>query len=81
MVRRNKSGSILPVFLSILFVSAPIGLVGCQPEGAGTVKGPETRPSDGSLGRPFGNEPQVPKKKPAADTKKKDAPEAANPRL
>jgi len=57
------------------------GLVGCQPEGTGSIKGPATRPDDGSLGRPLGNAPEIPKKKPATESTKKAAPEAANPRL
>jgi len=54
----------LPVFLvSFAICTASATLSGCQPEGVGTMKPPEgKRPSDSSLGRPFGNAPEIPKK-------------------
>jgi hypothetical protein len=67
--------------LAIAICAGSSGLVGCQPEGTGTIKGPGARPPDGALGRPLGNAPELPKKKPAAESTKKPAPEAANPRL
>jgi hypothetical protein len=80
---KKRLSFILRVSASILLISSPIGMVGCQPEGTGSVKGPATRPPDDALGRPFGNAPQVSKKKPAASTTKKQAveTEVANPRL
>ncbi len=52
--------------ITIAVGSAAFGLVGCQPEGVGTMKPPEgKRPPDSALGRPFGNAPVLPKTKPA----------------
>ena len=67
--------------LAIAVGAGSAGLVGCQPEGTGTIKGPGERPPDGALGRPLGNPPELPKKKPAAEGTKKPIPESANPRL
>ena len=46
-----------------------LGLIGCQPEGTGTVKAPGPRGNDDSLGRPFGNAPEVKKPKKAVPEK------------
>ena len=58
-------------------------LAGCQPEGTGSVKGTAVRPSDGALGRPLGNEPEVKKKKSKAGSESEDSKKASelNPRL
>jgi hypothetical protein len=70
----------------VLFVF-PLVSSGCQPEGVGTMKPPGgVRPSDSSVGRPFGNppDPKLLKKSPAA---KSETPAAdpnvkiVNPRL
>jgi hypothetical protein len=64
-----------------------LGLVGCQPEGTGTVKAPGPRGDDTALGRPFGNAPEVPSAKQAAPAPASKAPapkgtiEPKNPRL
>jgi hypothetical protein len=81
MISSKTCVRITGCFLAIAICSASAGLVGCQPEGTGTVKGPATRGDDGALGRPFGNAPELPKKKPAAESTKKEAPQSANPRL
>jgi len=76
--RRVRVGALS---LAIAFCAGSAGLVGCQPEGTGTIKGPGARPDDGALGRPLGNAPELPKKKPAPEKTKKAIPESANPRL
>ena len=81
IARTRTSHSLVRFLLSTVMIAAPIGLVGCQPEGTGSVKGPATRGSDDALGRPFGNAPEVPKKKPAVDKNKKEVVQPANPRL
>jgi hypothetical protein len=64
----------------VCFSSIP--LAGCQPDGTGSVKAPGgKRGSDDSLGRPFGNAPEIPKKKAPDEKSKKAVPEAANPKL
>jgi hypothetical protein len=57
-----------------------IALAGCQPEGTGSVKAPGPRGDDTNLGRPFGNAPELPKKK-APESTKKEAAQPANSRL
>jgi len=76
--RRVRVGALC---LAIAVGAGTVGLVGCQPEGTGSVKPPAGRPDDGALGRPLGNAPEMPKKKPAAVGTKKAVPETANPRL
>jgi len=67
--------------LTAAMCATPLGLVGCQPEGTGSVKAPGPRGDDSGLGRPFGNAPEIPKKAPAAEKTKKEVPQSANPRL
>jgi hypothetical protein len=67
------------VLLGLVLFVFPLGLSGCQPEGTGTVKGPSDRPADSSLGRPFGNEPEIKKK--AETSKAKEVVQPLNPKL
>jgi hypothetical protein len=80
MINRGKSLRIFACCLA-LGLCAASGLAGCSPEGTGSVKGTPERPPDGALGRPLGNAPELPKKKPAREGTKKDVIEPANPRL
>ena len=84
MIGSTSRVRILSCCLAIAVGSATSGLVGCGPEGVGTMKPPEgKRPPDTSLGRPFGNAPVLPKK--PATKKAPDAEEInkkmVNPRL
>jgi hypothetical protein len=81
MMRSTKLAKGVSFLLTAAICSAPLGLVGCQPEGTGSVKGTGARPSDGDLGRPFGNAPVLPKKKAADEKTKKEVPQPSNPRL
>jgi len=63
MIASNHRAKIRTYCLAIAVLAAPAGLLGCQPEGVGSMKPPEgKRPPDSSLGRPFGNAPELPKK-------------------
>jgi hypothetical protein len=81
MTRSKQLAKSVSSLLTAAVCSALLGLAGCQPEGTGTVKAPGPRGDDTNLGRPFGNAPELPKKKPAAEKSKKEVPEPANPRL
>src|SRR3954451_1932868 len=66
MIVSSRHVKISAYCLAIAVFVGSAGLVGCQPEGVGTMKPPEgKRPPDSSLGRPFGNAPELPKKKSA----------------
>jgi len=81
MISSRKETRIFGRFLAAAICTASAGFAGCQPEGTSSIKGPATRPDDGSLGRPLGNAPEVAKKKPASEAAKKEVPKPANPRL
>ena len=81
MIQVIKQVDMLSFFKATAICLVPLVLAGCQPEGTGSVKGPTQRGDDTSLGRPFGNAPELKKKKAAQAPEKVKAAEGANPRL
>jgi hypothetical protein len=79
MIKRGLCSRKRSFLLSLVSPVFVLSLSGCQPEGTGTVKGPAERPSDGALGRPFGNPPEI--KKEAATPSTKEVVEPKNPKL
>ena len=84
MTRVIEHVHIHPILKGSVIGLVSLVLVGCQPEGTGSVKGPTDRPSDASLGRPLGNEPDIKlKKNPKAGSETEESKKAneLNPRL
>jgi len=79
MIKCGRFSKKCSLLLCLVLFVFPLGLSGCQPEGTGTVKGPSERPADSSLGRPFGNAPEIKKK--AETPKAKEIIQPKNPKL